>query len=62
MHVPSVSIRFGLILEAYCRGSVEHMKILLRQLDALNKFKGNHNGFIILFFSHNAFKYQNVEM
>ncbi|XP_047485037.1 phosphatidylinositol 4,5-bisphosphate 3-kinase catalytic subunit delta isoform-like isoform X1 [Penaeus chinensis] len=39
MHVPSVSIRFGLILEAYCRGSVEHMKILLRQLDALNKFK-----------------------
>lgn len=40
MHVPSVSIRFGLILEAYCRGSVEHMKILLRQLDALNKFKG----------------------
>lgn len=41
MHVPSVSIRFGLILEAYCRGSLEHMKSLLRQLDALHKFKGN---------------------
>lgn len=40
MHVPSVSIRFGLILEAYCRGSLEHMKILLRQLEALTKFKG----------------------
>ncbi|MPC31407.1 Phosphatidylinositol 4,5-bisphosphate 3-kinase catalytic subunit beta isoform [Portunus trituberculatus] len=39
MHVPSVSIRFGLILEAYCRGSLEHMKSLLRQLDALHKFK-----------------------
>ncbi|XP_042215110.1 phosphatidylinositol 4,5-bisphosphate 3-kinase catalytic subunit delta isoform-like isoform X2 [Homarus americanus] len=39
MYVPSVSIRFGLILEAYCRGSVEHMRILLRQLDALHKFK-----------------------
>nr|ALY05366.1 phosphatidylinositol 3-kinase [Palaemon carinicauda] len=39
MHMPAVSIRFGLILEAYCRGSVEHMKILLRQLGALNKFK-----------------------
>lgn len=43
MHVPSVSIRFGLILEAYCRGSLEHMKSLLRQLDALHKFKGKIN-------------------
>ncbi|CAL4116873.1 unnamed protein product, partial [Meganyctiphanes norvegica] len=39
MHVPSVSIRFGLILEAYCRGSVEHMRGLLKQQEFVNKCK-----------------------
>lgn len=39
MHVPAVSVRFGLMLEAYCRGSVEHMKSLQRQLDALTKWR-----------------------
>ncbi|XP_051787384.1 phosphatidylinositol 4,5-bisphosphate 3-kinase catalytic subunit delta isoform isoform X4 [Erpetoichthys calabaricus] len=39
MHVPSVSFRFGLILEAYCRGSTPHMKILAKQNEALNKMK-----------------------
>uniref|UniRef100_T1ISF0 phosphatidylinositol 3-kinase n=1 Tax=Strigamia maritima TaxID=126957 RepID=T1ISF0_STRMM len=39
MHVPSVSVRFGLILEAYCRGSIEHMKSLQRQMEAINKLK-----------------------
>ncbi|KAJ8259681.1 hypothetical protein GJAV_G00172210 [Gymnothorax javanicus] len=39
MHVSSVSLRFGLILEAYCRGSTCHMKILMKQNEALNKMK-----------------------
>lgn len=39
MTVPCVSIRFGLILEAYCRGSQKHMDILSKQLDYLNKMK-----------------------
>ncbi|KAI1890828.1 hypothetical protein AGOR_G00157630 [Albula goreensis] len=39
MHVSSVSLRFGLILEAYCRGSTNHMKILMKQKEALNKMK-----------------------
>ncbi|XP_066492965.1 phosphatidylinositol 4,5-bisphosphate 3-kinase catalytic subunit delta isoform [Tiliqua scincoides] len=39
MHVPSVSLRFGLILEAYCRGSSNHMKALMKQGEALNKLK-----------------------
>uniref|UniRef100_A0A8C2ECE0 Phosphatidylinositol-4,5-bisphosphate 3-kinase, catalytic subunit delta n=1 Tax=Cyprinus carpio TaxID=7962 RepID=A0A8C2ECE0_CYPCA len=32
MHVPSVSLRFGLILEAYCRGSIFHIKSLIKQV------------------------------
>ena len=39
MHVQSVSVRFGLILEAYCRGTLEHMSQLSRQLDCLEKLK-----------------------
>uniref|UniRef100_A0ABM5EKJ9 phosphatidylinositol-4,5-bisphosphate 3-kinase n=1 Tax=Pogona vitticeps TaxID=103695 RepID=A0ABM5EKJ9_9SAUR len=39
MHVPSVSVKFGLILEAYCRGSIHHMKALMKQIEALNKMK-----------------------
>lgn len=41
MHVASVSVRFGLILEAYCRGSQEHMKSLMKQMDFLEKLKIN---------------------
>lgn len=41
MHVASVSVRFGLILETYCRGSQEHMKSLLKQMDFLEKLKIN---------------------
>lgn len=37
MHVGSVSVRFGLILEAYCRGSQEHMRALFKQMECLNK-------------------------
>ncbi|XP_035163532.1 phosphatidylinositol 4,5-bisphosphate 3-kinase catalytic subunit delta isoform isoform X1 [Callithrix jacchus] len=39
MHVPSVALRFGLILEAYCRGSTHHMKVLMKQGEALSKLK-----------------------
>uniref|UniRef100_A0A8C3YD83 Phosphatidylinositol 4,5-bisphosphate 3-kinase catalytic subunit delta isoform n=1 Tax=Catagonus wagneri TaxID=51154 RepID=A0A8C3YD83_9CETA len=39
MHVPSVALRFGLIMEAYCRGSTHHMKVLMKQGDALSKLK-----------------------
>uniref|UniRef100_A0A803XUF1 Phosphatidylinositol 4,5-bisphosphate 3-kinase catalytic subunit delta isoform n=1 Tax=Meleagris gallopavo TaxID=9103 RepID=A0A803XUF1_MELGA len=39
MHVPAVALRFGLILEAYCRGSTHHMKVLMKQGEALSKMK-----------------------
>lgn len=39
MTVACVSVRFGLILEAYCRGSQQHMDILAKQLEYLNKMK-----------------------
>lgn len=32
MHVPSVALRFGLIMEAYFRGSTHHMKVLMKQV------------------------------
>lgn len=35
----SVSVRFGLILEAYCRGSEDHMLLLERQMLLLQKLK-----------------------
>ncbi|XP_056129734.1 phosphatidylinositol 4,5-bisphosphate 3-kinase catalytic subunit delta isoform isoform X2 [Lampris incognitus] len=39
MHVASVSLRFGLILEAYCRGNIYHIKSLTKQNEALCKMK-----------------------
>ncbi|XP_060527773.1 phosphatidylinositol 4,5-bisphosphate 3-kinase catalytic subunit delta isoform [Cylas formicarius] len=39
MQVAAVSVRFGLILEAYCRGSQEHMIELQRQLQSIDKLK-----------------------
>ncbi|XP_036147909.1 phosphatidylinositol 4,5-bisphosphate 3-kinase catalytic subunit beta isoform [Monomorium pharaonis] len=39
MKVGSVSVRFGLILEAYCRGSEQHMLSLSKQLTFLEKVK-----------------------
>ncbi|KAK9873151.1 hypothetical protein WA026_021384 [Henosepilachna vigintioctopunctata] len=39
MQVPSVSVRFGLILEAYCRGAQEHIGVLQHQLTYLEKLK-----------------------
>lgn len=34
MHIPAVSVQFGVILEAYCRGSVGHMKVLSKQVSS----------------------------
>uniref|UniRef100_A0AAY4CF52 phosphatidylinositol-4,5-bisphosphate 3-kinase n=1 Tax=Denticeps clupeoides TaxID=299321 RepID=A0AAY4CF52_9TELE len=39
MHVSSASLRFGLILEAYCRGNLYHIKSFMKQVTALNKMK-----------------------
>ena len=39
MHLPTVSVRFGLMLEAFCRGCGQYMKELSEQLTALNKMK-----------------------
>lgn len=30
--MPSVALRFGLIMEAYCRGSTHHMRVLMKQV------------------------------
>ena len=39
MHLSTVSVRFGLMLEAYCRGCGLYMRELSSQLNALNKMK-----------------------
>ncbi|MED6257350.1 Phosphatidylinositol 4,5-bisphosphate 3-kinase catalytic subunit delta isoform, partial [Ataeniobius toweri] len=39
INVASVSLRFGLILEAYCRGNIHHIKLLSKQNEALGKMK-----------------------
>uniref|UniRef100_A0A5F8GLB5 phosphatidylinositol-4,5-bisphosphate 3-kinase n=1 Tax=Monodelphis domestica TaxID=13616 RepID=A0A5F8GLB5_MONDO len=39
VHIPAFSVQFGVILEAYCRGSVGYMKVLSKQVEALNKLK-----------------------
>ena len=36
MENPEVSVRFGLMLEAYCRGAASHMKSLQRQVSMLS--------------------------
>ena len=37
MNNPSISLRFGILLEAYCRGIGGHLKGLIRQVEALEK-------------------------
>lgn len=39
IQVPSVQVRFGLILEAYLKGSQEHVAILLKQMQCLRKLQ-----------------------
>jgi phosphatidylinositol-4,5-bisphosphate 3-kinase len=37
MHVPSVSVRFGLILEAYLKGNIKYLDGLLKQVNHLQR-------------------------
>lgn len=37
MHKPKVSLRFGLLLEAYCRSLGPYLKLILKQVEALDK-------------------------
>uniref|UniRef100_A0A8C8CC55 phosphatidylinositol-4,5-bisphosphate 3-kinase n=1 Tax=Oncorhynchus tshawytscha TaxID=74940 RepID=A0A8C8CC55_ONCTS len=39
MHMPAVAVQFSLILEAYCRGSIPHIEVLKKQVEALSKLK-----------------------
>nr|XP_018902794.1 PREDICTED: LOW QUALITY PROTEIN: phosphatidylinositol 4,5-bisphosphate 3-kinase catalytic subunit delta isoform [Bemisia tabaci] len=39
MQVPALSIKHGLILETYCRGAPEHMRILDKQAHMIEKFR-----------------------
>ncbi|XP_057206445.1 phosphatidylinositol 4,5-bisphosphate 3-kinase catalytic subunit beta isoform isoform X1 [Triplophysa rosa] len=39
MHISSVSVHFALILEAYCRGTIPHIEVLKKQVEALSKLK-----------------------
>uniref|UniRef100_A0A8C6UV44 Phosphatidylinositol 4,5-bisphosphate 3-kinase catalytic subunit beta isoform n=1 Tax=Neogobius melanostomus TaxID=47308 RepID=A0A8C6UV44_9GOBI len=39
LHMPAVSVQFSLILEAYCRGSIPHIEVLKKQVEALSKLK-----------------------
>ncbi|XP_035200243.1 phosphatidylinositol 4,5-bisphosphate 3-kinase catalytic subunit delta isoform isoform X1 [Oxyura jamaicensis] len=60
MHVPAVALRFGLILEAYCRGSTHHIKVLMKQGEALNKMKALND--FVKVSSQKATKPQTKEM
>ncbi|XP_061683150.1 phosphatidylinositol 4,5-bisphosphate 3-kinase catalytic subunit beta isoform isoform X2 [Syngnathoides biaculeatus] len=39
IHMPAVSVQFALMLEAYCRGSIPHIEVLKKQVEALSKLK-----------------------
>ncbi|TUE70084.1 Phosphatidylinositol 4,5-bisphosphate 3-kinase catalytic subunit beta isoform [Bagarius yarrelli] len=39
IHMPAVSVQFALLLEAYCRGSIPHIEVLKKQVEALGKLK-----------------------
>jgi len=39
MHLPEVSVKYGLLLEAYCRGSLSHLRNLSKQLDSMSKLR-----------------------
>ena len=38
MHLPEACIRFGLLLEAYCRGCGDHLRELTSQVNAMGEF------------------------
>lgn len=37
IHQPSIQLRFGLVLEAFCRGCGSYLKMLMKQVEALEK-------------------------
>jgi len=37
MHISSVSVRFGLILEAYCRGNILYLNPLTKQVESVRR-------------------------
>ena len=37
IHQPSIQIRFGLVLESFCRGCGPYLKMLTKQVEALDK-------------------------
>ncbi|XP_034054362.1 phosphatidylinositol 4,5-bisphosphate 3-kinase catalytic subunit beta isoform isoform X2 [Gymnodraco acuticeps] len=39
IHMPAVCVQFALMLEAYCRGSIPHIEVLKKQVEALSKLK-----------------------
>lgn len=39
MHLPEAQLRYGLLLEAYCRGCGGHLKTMQIQVDGLNKLE-----------------------
>eukprot|EP00040_Diaphanoeca_grandis_P031058 m.185002 g.185002 ORF g.185002 m.185002 type:complete len:1048 (-) comp32214_c7_seq1:67-3210(-) len=39
MHLPEAQLRYGLLLEAYCRGCGGHLKTMQIQVDCLNKLE-----------------------
>lgn len=36
---PEFALQFGLLLELYCHAAVEHIDILIKQVEAINKMK-----------------------
>ena len=52
MHLPAVSVRFGLLLEAYCRGCGSYMKELSNQVKM--SMKEYQNAYICHYFQLNA--------
>ncbi|GAB1294563.1 Phosphatidylinositol 4,5-bisphosphate 3-kinase catalytic subunit beta isoform [Apodemus speciosus] len=55
VHTPAVSVQFGVILEAYCRGSVGHMKVLSKQYVEKCKYMDSKMKPLWLVYSSRAF-------
>ena len=40
LHNPTVTVRYGLLIESYLKANPEHMHVLYKQFDGLNKLNG----------------------
>ena len=40
LHNPTVTVRYGLMIEAYLKANPEHMHVLYKQFEGLNKLNG----------------------